>query len=301
MRIFKLNKDDPNTHTITNESDFLKLTGKKLPWVRSYGNKNIYFAVCPFRGCSNPVKFVNLIEANRLKNSREPYAAHHPYSVPGLAEYNEAGYKRCPYASNSYSLKNDNCRRKYEDPENKLLIQFLKENFDRIAYLVRSTFKIYFSDEDYKDMLRNFITMHNETIEVLNHFNFPWLFLLSYTCQHLSRTPIKSDSPFITFLEKTIKLKKVDCQKVKGACFISRQDEFTSLSFVVSDFKIKNFGENESIEISLHESNSNGGYPRYLGSFELYIDINFSKKILNKKDWETNQKYLNIAQEELNN
>ena len=33
------------------------------------------------------------------------------------------------------------------------------------------------------------------------------------------------------------------------------------------NFKIKNFGENESIEISLHESNSNGGYPRYLGSF----------------------------------
>lgn len=130
---------------------------------------------------------------------------------------------------------------------------------------------------------------------------FLWLFLLSYTCQHLSRTPIKADSPFITFLEKTIKLKKVDCRKVKGACFISRQDEFSSLSFVVSDFKIKNFGENESIEISLHESNSNGGYPRYLGSFELYIDINFSKNILNKKDWETNQKYLNLAQEVLNN
>lgn len=301
MKIFKLSKDDPNTHTITNESDFLKLTGKKFPWVRTKGNKSIYFAVCPFKGCSNPVKFVNLIEANRLKNSREPYAAHHPYSVSGLAEYNEAGYKRCPYASNSYSLKNDNCRRKYEDPENKLLIQFLKENFDRIAYLVRSTFKIYFSAEDYKDMLRNFVTMHNETIEVLNKFNLPWLFLLSYTCQHLSRTPIKADSPFITFLEKTIKLKKVDCRKVKGACFISRQDEFSSLSFVVSDFKIKNFGENESIEISLHESNSNGGYPHYLGSFELYIDINFSKNILNKKDWETNQKYLNLAQEVLNN
>lgn len=70
---------------------------------------------------------------------------------------------------------------------------------------------------------------------------------------------------------------------------------------MVSDFKIKNFGENESIEISLHESNSNGGYPCYLGSFELYIDINFSKNILNKEDWETNLKYLNIAQEVLNN
>lgn len=30
MKIFKLSKDDPNTHTITNESDFLKLTGKKI-------------------------------------------------------------------------------------------------------------------------------------------------------------------------------------------------------------------------------------------------------------------------------
>lgn len=45
MKIFKLSKDDPNTHTITNESDFLKLTGKKLPWVRIKGNKSIYFAV----------------------------------------------------------------------------------------------------------------------------------------------------------------------------------------------------------------------------------------------------------------
>ena len=301
MRIFKLSKDDPNTHTITNESDFLKLTGKKFPWVRSDGNKSIYFAVCPFRGCSNPVKFVNLIEANRLKNSRAPYAAHHPYSVPGLAEYNEAGYKRCPYASNSYSFKNDNCRRKYEDPENKLLIKFLKENFDRIAYLVKSTFKIYFSNENYKDMLRNFVAMHNETIAVLNKFNFPWLFLLSYTCQNLSRIPIKADSPFITFLEKTIKLKKVDCKKVNEAFFISSQNEFSSLSFVISDFKIKNCGEKESIEISIHETTSNDGYPRYLGSFELFIDINFSQSVLNKKTWETNQKYLNLAQEVLNN
>ena len=83
--------------------------------------------------------------------------------------------------------------------------------------------------------------------------------------------------------------------------FISRQDEFSSLSFVVSDFKIKNCVEKESIEISLHESNSNDGYPRYPGSFELYIDINFSQNVLNKKDWETNQKYLNLAQEVLNN
>ena len=59
--------------------------------------------------------------------------------------------------------------------------------------------------------------------------------------------------------------------------------------------------DNLQKRISLHESNSNGGYPRYLGSFELYIDINFSKNILNKKDWETNQKYLNLAQEVLNN
>lgn len=43
MKIFKLSKDDPNTHTITNESDFLKLTGKKLPWVRTKENKSIYY------------------------------------------------------------------------------------------------------------------------------------------------------------------------------------------------------------------------------------------------------------------
>ena len=82
----------------------------------------------------------------------------------------------------------------------------------------------------------------------------------------------------------------------------------TKKGFTKSDNKdccmdLSSWDDDDNLQkrISLHESNSNGGYPRYLGSFELYIDINFSKNILNKKDWETNQKYLNLAQEVLNN
>ena len=82
----------------------------------------------------------------------------------------------------------------------------------------------------------------------------------------------------------------------------------TKKGFTKSDNKdccmdLSSWDDDDNLQkrISLHESNSNGGYPRYLGSFELYIDINFSKNILNNKDWETNQKYLNLAQEVLNN
>ena len=130
MDIYKLRPGLQPVHKI-NKDKFEADTGKRAPWYQREGDKIVQFAVCP--ACDNPIRIVALYE--RHEKSPKPYGKHTPKHIVGLATYDQAAYDECPYACPNREFDRER-RRPESDPRGKDILQLLREQFDRVIYLI---------------------------------------------------------------------------------------------------------------------------------------------------------------------
>ncbi len=287
MKVFRLSGHDQ--YCVKDESYFLELTGGRAPWVQERNGKKSYFAICPC--CGNPVHFINLIESKRSSKNLFPRADHFPHSVEGVAAYNKKKYERCPLASRNYLYSEKKNRRDENDPYNDYFINIVKNNLDRIKYILEKNLNVHISLDLIQKMLTNFLSCHNERIEALNKLNLPWLFLLSFSCP-INKMMFKRNSIFVNKLRnKNIELVQSNSNDL---FFFIKHKKNLSMSFVVSDYGYNADKDNEFIEICVHLGNLTQ-QPVFLCKFKVYIDTELSNLYLEYRNWNCNEKILELA------
>lgn len=169
MDCFKLK---PGVNRIfTMEKDvYLSQTQKKPPYCRvGEDGKQHYYALCP--ECDNPIQIVGLF-VDTIEAGRRPYGRHHKGDVPGLAKYNETDYLDCIYADPNW--KRPKGKRSAESKLAKQILSLLREQFDRIIYILSKDMEVRISAPLSKKLLRYFLDDEAWRYRMTTLNNLPW-------------------------------------------------------------------------------------------------------------------------------
>ena len=143
MDVFKITPGYQEIHKIS-EATFTEET-KLVP---PYKEGNSYRAVCP--ECDNPIILVGLFKPTP-ESGRKPYGRHHKGSISELAVYREDEYENCIYANPSW--KKSKVKRSANSEAGKVLLRIMREQFDRIVYILEKSIEIKISKSFAEKML----------------------------------------------------------------------------------------------------------------------------------------------------
>lgn len=172
MHKFKLKTGIGNVYTIE-KFKFEEITKQKPPYY-TYNEKNekVQYAVCP--ACDNPIQICGLYK--KLKNTNRPFGKHYCGSIYGLAEYNEQAYDNCPYSNkNRHTPTATDKKTKLTDFE-KNIYNIMKEQFDRVIYILSNCLEIKISNASAKSMLKTYIDGEGWMYPWSTLYNIPWVF-----------------------------------------------------------------------------------------------------------------------------
>lgn len=129
-----------------------------------------YFAVCP--ACDNPIQLIGIFR-NSPEAGRKPYGRHFPKNVVGLAEYNEAEYLDCPYSNRNWSTS---AKRSPKSKMGQKIKELLREQFDRVIYILEQDLEMKISKETARKMLQEYLSCEGWTYRAATMNNLPWKF-----------------------------------------------------------------------------------------------------------------------------
>jgi len=208
MDVYKLRFGLHPVHKIE-KNQFESDTLRAYPWYQDNAQGSpAQFAVCP--ACDNPIQIIALYRL-RGRNSPVCHGRHVSRDVPGLVDYSQAAYDLCPYANPNLQLE-PTMRRNGDDPMGRVLLQLLREQFDRVIYIISKVTGIRISESLAHDMLEIFLGMRGHLYVGANICNLPWIFAYLSNAQNLFGRVIKADSPLRCDLEKHKKI----CFNEKG-------------------------------------------------------------------------------------
>lgn len=171
MDIFKIKTGVGKIYRVSQEC-FQNVTGKKSPYaVKSKDGSDSYYAVCP--ECDNPIQLFGLFK-DTVEGGQKPHGRHHGKSVPHLAEYDRDDYLDCSYANVNWTR--NNTKRKPDGKIANEILCLLREQFDRIIYLVQKDTEIYVSLNAARQMLESFIANEGWLYRDVTMNNLPWTF-----------------------------------------------------------------------------------------------------------------------------
>lgn len=281
MDRFKLNTSDYISYEIT-PNNFDKLTNRTYPFVqKGANNKNQFYGVCP--GCNNPIVLVSLYQN---QSTTHPYGRHVMHNVPQIANYSQVGYDNCPYAN-----KNNKSNSKWLPSKstiglsNKLL---LKEQFDRVIYILKKQTDTLFSTNLAKKMLDEYVNNTGWLYRGNTSDNLPWKFGEVISAKSLGGQYVKMDSDIQKVIEQYYldKGKNVECEEKVMKVPLGNSEVW--LKFVFENFQSKLNGQHlqESIKFVVFDS-SRGNKDIY--KKELTVGPDFLINLMRKR----NQKYRN--------
>ena len=158
-------------YTIT-EQNFFEVTGNEPPYcVKGANGERRLYAVCPL--CDNPIQIIGLYK-DTPEAGRKPYGRHNKGTIPHLAQYDEGEYLDCPYAN-----PNRKTLSKYRRPESKIgrqIYDLLREQFDRVIYLLKKDTGIFISEATAAYMLKEYLGDRGYLYRVATLYNLPWSF-----------------------------------------------------------------------------------------------------------------------------
>ena len=284
MNIYKLKSGISPIREIE-RIQFERDTQKKKPWYQIQANEISLYAVCP--ACNNPIQIIALYK--RKENSPRPYGKHVPKSIKGLAEYNHETYLGCPYANPNIALKKDSLRSEMDKLSLEIL-SFMKEQFDRIIYILQEETGIIFTEKLSKDMLVSFLQMHGYQYVGINMCNLPWIFAYMTASQSLFGRILKKDCPLMQILKKQREVTFTTNNQIRGAANTFLEINF---AFIGHEFSKSGTDHKETVEfvVSLRD--------KLIYQVKLAIDpIRFHNLVnVPMERAQRNQKILHIAEE----
>lgn len=152
------------------EENFRKTTHKEPPYCRKHTHGESYYAVCP--ECDNPIQIVGLFKGT-VEAGRKAYGRHNKGSIPELAEYCEEDYINCGYSNPMW--KKPRGKRSGSSEIAKRLLVVMKEQFDRVIYVLSKDIDIYISCDLAKEMLWQYMVSKGWLYYHATLNNLPWV------------------------------------------------------------------------------------------------------------------------------
>lgn len=171
MKFFKTKAAKTAERYEISSAEFVKRTENKFPFVQPGSVKRIaQFAICP--SCLNPIELIGVDK----KISCAPYGRHAGKNIDGLPEWNYYKYRFCPFAKKGDRRKpNDNERLEITD-EVIELYNLLKEQFDRVVYVIKKELMIDCSLAFWQKALQQFVNSGGYCYPWLTEANLPYIF-----------------------------------------------------------------------------------------------------------------------------
>ncbi len=265
MDSFKLKPGKNKVYSIS-EKLFSEVTGDEKPYCAKRGAQDSYYAVCP--ECDNPIQIVGLYKST-IESGKKPYGRHYKGTIPHLAEYCEEDYELCDYANPEW--KRPYGKRSPDSKIAKRTLALLKEQYDRVVYVLSKEIEIKISNSLARELLRQYLISQGWRYNMATLNNLPWVLLEANGAHSL----------FGRYIQKDGELHK----KLKESC--------ATVDFQISDdgkyVKIINNSKKEYVNIYFHmynhtkkviedhlQENSHIGYTKAL----LQISYQFMKKKL---------------------
>ena len=211
MNVCKLRPGLHPIHVISKEQ-FESDTKMESPWYQAnQQGVKAQFAVCP--ACDNPIQIVAMYE--RSKNSPACHGRHVPRTVPRIAVYDQQSYDACPYA-NPGALHAD-ARIAEGSQRGKDILQLLRQEFDRVIYILQQVTGVRISDALAKNMLQSFLSMRGHLYMGTTLCNLPWMFGYMAAAQSLYGRMLHEDSPLMLKLKNNARVLIEGNGQVKSA------------------------------------------------------------------------------------
>jgi len=171
MKYFKVQaRRMAERYEITSE-EFTKRTARKKPFEQCISGSTLsQFAICP--SCLNPIQLIGI---NKTINCA-PYGRHTGKTIPGLPTWNYYKYKYCPF-SKKEDKRNPNDKERLKISEDVIeLYNMLKNQFDRVVYVIRNELYIDCSEKFWIKALKQFVSSEAFCYPWLTETNLPYIF-----------------------------------------------------------------------------------------------------------------------------
>lgn len=171
MKYFKVKAERTAQRYEISLKNFIKETDRNYPFEQVNKSKTISdYAICP--SCLNPIQLVGL-----KISDKKPYGRHTGKSIKDLRDWDYNKYRFCPYADKSaYHPPNDD----YDDLEIDdgiiELYNLLKNQFDRVVYLISKELEIRCDKRFWKEALNQFLVNYGYCYPWLTEANLPYIF-----------------------------------------------------------------------------------------------------------------------------
>lgn len=241
MDVFKT-KPGLNESIIISEEQFTKATDKKIPYYLPGGTQKPprCFAVCPM--CDNPIQIIGLYKMH--DEGRNPYGRHFPRDIEGLADYDEEAYYGCYYANPE--KRKQVVKRSPRNVTGIALYNLLREQFDRIIYILEASIEIKISYAFAEEILRMYLLDEGWRYYDSTYDNLPFMLIYAIQAKPLVNRLIFKDGNLYNFLKEDCKAVSLEDLPDSKYAKITAKEGFVDLSFYLCNHNIKK--EAESIE-----------------------------------------------------
>lgn len=292
MREYKLKINSSKTYLVDSdptkvvESFLDTLPEKNKPWIQTTKKDGrevtTYHGVCPC--CNNPTVLVGY--ETRNSKSPQPYMKHYNKSIPSLAQYDEASYKGCILASGNYSsFGNVSKTRKNTDPLSLTILDTVKNQLDRIFYVLEQDTGISFSTKQKIEMFKEYLISsgYNYSSSYLN--NLPWTFANILKSHSIYKQFVIDDykHPVVEALAhcKNIKLEPTNIKNKKQIS--SATNSFLEIFIEFRNLKIEKSTGDQSIDFRIFLKNSHLNEIKELYKQTIQINLTRFTNLINSK------------------
>jgi hypothetical protein len=151
---------------------FIKVTKNKHPFEqRNAQGEFLQYGICP--SCLNPIRLIGISREIKTK----PYGKHAGKSIDGLPQWNYRKYEYCPFAAkNDRRNPCDEERLPEFDDQAAELYNLLKEQFDRVVYVIKNELNIQCSTAFWTSAFKQYIADGFYLYPWLTESNLPYIF-----------------------------------------------------------------------------------------------------------------------------
>ena len=197
MRYYKKFQDKNCSKRMISRMNFEEDDMKEEHWhIIGTDGKVRNFAVCS--ACNNPIQLIGLYEP--LKNARHPYGKHTGKRIEGFPYFNPDDYQACPYYSRNRKYSKDQ-RRKSLSPVILKMLQFLRDEFDRVIVFTEKFSGFSISENLAEKMLLHYLSgcyLYTGG----NLHNIPWTFAYMTGTKEMFRQTVYDQSLKQAILDK---------------------------------------------------------------------------------------------------
>ena len=237
MKYFKKEAKRNSERYIINATTFEKVTERKYPFEQLDKKNEIHqYAICP--SCLNPIILIGL----SLNTVRNPYGKHAGKSIPDLAEWDQIKYTYCPYATTRKKLPDDDEKLPEITDEIIELYNLLKQQFDRVIYILEKELDIRASADFWANTIKQFLVNRAYLYPWLTEANLPYIFAyFGMTQKRLYMQKIRIKSDLYNTLKKHTSVRFVNSENNfaqianKDSCFLNLHMRFFKHTYKASE------------------------------------------------------------------